>query len=106
MSTDQEKRDLSQKLHRKSERMYQREQTSLCFVVLGLIFVVIGVLFIFLAQKRSNNVIVGLDTGSIAYWIFLISLSVGGVSTLAGGFSFLVNHFSRKKILRQIDSLK
>ncbi|MFA6829207.1 MAG: hypothetical protein WCR67_00645 [Bacilli bacterium] len=103
---NEEKREMSQKLHKQSQEQYDIQQNALCYVVIGGILMVIGVLFIFMAMKRENNILVGIDVTSIAFYIMVIALA-GGVASMAYGLvRFFRARIARKAVLRQISSLK
>ncbi|MFA6624257.1 MAG: hypothetical protein WCS80_00640 [Bacilli bacterium] len=106
MSENLDDRTRSQKLHQESQKEYDKAQNALCFVVLGAIFLAIGIIFIFLANKRENNQMVGVDTGSIAFYICLLGLIVGGGFLIYGGIKFFIAFKNRRVILREINTLK
>ena len=99
------RRKKSQDLHSLSTKLYDREQNSLCFLVIGGIFLIIGILFIFMSLKRENNVLIGIDVGSLAFYIMILSLAGGGIAFLYGLIRFLVAFFQRKSVIAEINSL-
>ena len=96
----------SHNLHKESQRQYDIGQNAMCFVVLGALGVIIGIIFIFIALKRENNIIVGFDTGSLAFYLFIILLAVGGAALIYGLIRYFVSFFKRKKIIQEINNLK
>lgn len=105
MENDEERRALSQELHKESQKMYDREQNALCFVVLGGIAVVVAICFLFLSYFLDHGIPV-LDPGSLAFIIFCI-LIVVGVGALAFGLTkFFMAFVRRKKIIKEINSLE
>lgn len=106
MDPNEENRKKSQQLHKESQNQYDKEQNALCFVVLGGIAVIIGIVFIFLSYRRANNVLVGIDYGSIAFVICVLMLSVGGLALIYGLIKFFLAFFKRKKIIYEINQLK
>ncbi len=105
--TDEEIRSKkSHDLHKESQRQYDIGQNAMCFVVLGALGVIIGIIFIFIALKRENNVIVGFDTGSLAFYIFIILLAVGGAALIYGLIRYFISYFTRKKVIDEINHLK
>lgn len=100
-----ESRKQSQELHKESQRQYDKIQNSLCFVVIGTILVIIGIIFIFLAYKRENNELVGIDITSLAFYICVIALGVGGVLLIYGLVKLLISLAKRKKVLAAINKL-
>jgi|WetSurMetagenome_2_1015567.scaffolds.fasta_scaffold129234_2 hypothetical protein len=105
MENGDERRLRSQKLHQESQKQYEREQNALCFIVLGGIFLIIGIFFIFLANKRENNVMTGMDVTSLAFYIFLFGTIGGSGATIYGIVKLIRSHLSRNGILREINSL-
>lgn len=103
---DEERRELSQKLHKESQTLYDKGQNALCYVVIGSIFEVIGIIFIFLAMKRENNVMVGLAYDSLAFAIMVISLAGGTVLLVYGLVRLILSLKKRREVLRQINGLK
>lgn len=102
---DNERRKLSQQLHKESQVQYDRQQNALCFVVIGSILVCIGIVFIFLAMKRENNVMVGIDYTSLAFYIMAFSLAVGVILLGYGIIKFLISSKKRRAVLKKINSL-
>lgn len=102
----EEQRKESQRLHQESLRQYDREQNALCYVVIGITLLIIGIIFVFLANKRENNVFVGIDTSSLAFYIMLIGLILGTCSTIFGTIKFFVSFSKRNKIIKKINALK
>lgn len=102
---DNERRKLSQQLHKESQVQYDRQQNALCFVVIGSILVCIGIVFIFLAMKRENNVMVGIDYTSLAFYIMAFSLAVGVILLSYGIIKFLISSKKRRAVLKKINSL-
>lgn len=103
---ENERREKSQALHKESQKQYDKQQNALCFVVLGGISLIIGIIFIFLSFKREYNVLTGIDTGSIAFVICILMLSIGVISLAYGLTKFLLAHFKQKKIIDEINHLK
>ena len=101
--TDEQRKE-SQRLHQESQHQYDNQQNALCFVVIGSILVVIGVIFIFLANKRENNVMIGIQTNTMAFYVMAIGL--GGILLLFGLMKFIVSSVKRKKIIHAINELK
>lgn len=106
VSTEDERRSRSQLLHKQSQEEYDKTQNALCFVVIGGMLTVIGILFYFLANRREMNQLVGLDVHSVAFYIFVISLGVGVVLLTYGLIRFFMAQSKRKKIIKDINSLK
>ncbi len=106
LSAEEERSKKSHDLHKESQRQYDIGQNAMCFVVLGALAVIIGIIFIFIALKRENNVIVGFDTGSLAFYIFIILLSVGGIALIYGLIRYFISFFKRKRIIQEINQLK
>jgi hypothetical protein len=102
----EEQRQLSQRLHQESQRQYDRQQNALCYIVIGITLLVIGVIFIFLANKRENNVMVGIDPTSLAFYIMIIGLGLGTLSSVYGFVKFFISLSKRKKIITKINNLK
>ena len=103
--TDAQRKE-SQRLHQLSQKYYDQGQNALCFLVIGGIILVIGILFIFLAQQRKNNIMVGLNVGSLAFYIMVIGIALGSLLCVFGLIKFLVAFFKRKKVISQINALK
>ena len=103
---EQERREKSQALHKESQKQYDRQQNALCFVVLGAIALIIGIVFIFLSFKREYNVLTGIDTGSIAFVICILMLSIGAISLAFGLTKFFLALSKQKKIIQEINQLK
>lgn len=103
--TDEQRKE-SQELHQQSQKQYDRGQNALCFVVIGSIFLIIGAIFIFIANRRRNNVMVGIDTSSLAFYIMVLCLGLGAIATVFGLIKFFVSYGKRKKIIKKINSLK
>lgn len=101
----EERRKLSQELHRESQVQYDREQNALCFVVIGSILLIIGIIFIFLSMKRENNVMVGVDYTSLAFYIMVISLALGSILAGYGIIKFVRSFRKRRAVLSKINSL-
>ncbi len=106
LSAEEERSKKSHDLHKESQRQYDIGQNAMCFVVLGALAVIIGIIFIFIALKRENNVIVGFDTGSLAFYIFIILLVVGGIALIYGLIRYFISFFKRKRIIQEINQLK
>ena len=103
--TDEQRKE-SQRLHQESQHQYDNQQNALCFVVIGSILVVIGVIFIFLANKRENNVMIGIQTNTMAFYVMVIGRGLGGILLLFGLMKFIVSSVKRKKIIHAINELK
>lgn len=103
---EQERREKSQALHKESQKQYDKQQNAMCFVVLGGIALIIGIIFIFLSFKREYNVLTGIDTGSIAFVICVLMLSVGVISLAFGLTKFFRALIKQKKIIKEINQLK
>lgn len=103
--TDEQRKE-SQRLHKESQEQYDKQQNALCFLVIGGILLVIGIIFIFLANRRKNNVMVGIDVHSLAFYIMLIGLVLGGTGVIYGGIKFIVAYRKQKQIIKQINQLK
>ncbi len=101
-----ERRALSQKLHKESQLLYDKGQNALCFVVIGSILEVIGVIFIFLANKRENNVMVGIDYTSLAFYIMVLAMAFGTGLLVYGLVKLILSMKKRRDVLRQINGLK
>lgn len=104
--TKEVSREESKRLHQESQVQYDKQQNALCFVVIGGILLIIGIIFIFLANKRENNQFVGIDTGSLAFYVMVIGISLGGLGVIYGIIKYLVASKKRRKIVKQINSLK
>lgn len=103
---DEERRKESQRLHQESQRLYDKEQNALCYLVIGATLLIIGILFIFLAYKRENNELVGIDYTSIAFYIMIISMVTGLTGLIYGAVRFFIALNKRSKVIKQINSLK
>lgn len=103
---EEERRKQSNALHKESQALYDKTQNALCFVVLGAIFIIIGVIFIFLSYKRENNMLVGIDVTSLAFYIFILSMAGGAGSFGYGMVKFIMATLKRKKVLDEISQLK
>ncbi len=103
--TDEQRKE-SQRLHKESQRQYDKQQNALCFLVIGGILLIIGIIFIFLANRRKNNVMVGIDVKSLAFYIMLLGLVLGGAGVIYGSVKFIVAHRRQKKIIDEINQLK
>ena len=105
-NVEKDSRTKSQKLHQQSQAEYDKGQNALCFVVIGSILLITGIIFIFLANKRENNIMLGIDTGSLAFYICVICLALGGVGLIYGLVKFILATKHRRAILREINTLK
>lgn len=101
-----EQRKLSQKLHQESQAQYDKQQNALCFLVIGGILLIIGIIFIFLANRRQNNQMVGIDVHSLAFYIMLLGLVLGSAGVIYGAIKFTLAHMKQKKIIDEINKLK
>ncbi len=101
-----DQRNESQRLHQESQAQYDKQQNALCFLVIGGMLLIIGFIFIFLANRRENNVFVGIDIHSLAFYIMVVGLSLGGVGVVYGGIRFIVAKIKQNKIIRKINSMK
>lgn len=102
----QEQRELSQKLHRLSQRYYDKGQNALCFLVIGSILLVTGILFIFISFKREMNQIVGIATNSLAFYIMLVCGILGAILFAFGLIKFINSQAKRKKVIKEINDMK
>lgn len=102
---NEEKRKRSQQLHKESQKMHDREQNALCFVVLGGIALVIGIVFLFLSFVMDNNVRY-LDYDSLAFIVFVLFLAIGVGSLGFGLTKFFLAFSRRRKVIQEINSLK
>ncbi len=103
--TDEQRKE-SQRLHQESQAQYDKQQNALCFLVIGGILLIIGIIFIFLSNRRENNVFVGIDVHSFAFYIMVIGLSLGGLGVIYGSIRFILAKVKQNKIIRRINSLK
>ncbi len=103
--TDEQRKE-SQRLHKESQAQYDKQQNALCFLVIGGILLIIGIIFIFLANRRENNVFVGIDVHSLAFYIMVLGLALGGAGVIYGGIRFTLAKIKQNQIIRQINSLK
>lgn len=105
MENDEERRAKSQELHKESQKMYDREQNALCFVVLGGIAVIIAVCFLILSFPLENNIPV-FTPGSLSFALFCILIAVGAGAFAFGLTKFFMAFFRRQKIIQEINSLE
>lgn len=101
-----EQREESRRLHQASQEQFDKQQNALCFLVIGGILLIIGIIFIFLANRRRNNVLVGIDVHSLAFCIMLFGLVLGSAGVIYGGIKFLLAYKKQKEIIKQINQLK
>lgn len=102
--TEDERRTLSKSLHKKDSEMYDREQNSLCFVVLGAISLIVSALFFILSFTRKRN-IRRFNPGSLQFVICVITL-VLGLGLLGYGLYRLFNAMKiRSRCHRLINAL-
>lgn len=103
---EEERRKLSQELHKESQNLYDKGQNALCFIVIGGIFAIIGIIFIFLAFKRENNVMTSIDVTSLAFYVMVICMAVGAGLLGYGIVKLVISNKKRREVLKKINSLK
>jgi len=96
----------SDRLHQESDRLARKKDDALALLVLGAILIVIGLLFIFLANKRENNVMVGINVYSLAFYLMILSLTAGGTLFVLGLVRSVRSSKKRKEVLKQIQQGK
>ena len=84
---------------------YEKTQSGLCFTVIGSIFLIIAVLFFILSFVKQTNVIVGINVFSMQFYIFIISVVIGGLSLTYGLYKTITSHLRRKIYQKEINIL-
>ena len=92
-------------LHTNDNKAYEKTQSGLCFTVIGSIFLIIAVLFFILSFVKQTNVIVGINVFSMQFYIFIISVVIGGLSLTYGLYKTITSHLRRKTYQKEINIL-
>lgn len=71
-----------QYIHKRDDRVYNRREQGLCFLIVGLILLIVGVIFFYLSYKVStdpgiNEKIIRFD--SFEFWVCVSGLSLGSL---------------------------
>ena len=100
---------ISRNDHQEDTKQYDKQQNSLCLVVLGAIAVAIGILFFILSFKREMNKTGILDVKSLQFLISMIMFGVGAVLLSIGIFFFtkaLIKRLQLKDEILAVSLLK
>ena len=91
---------LSQQKHQADVAEYDKQQNSLCKIVIGAILLIIGILFFVLSLKKSKNKFAGVDFTSLQFYVFVICTAIG-VVLLVIGIVRMVKASKKRKLIKQ-----
>jgi hypothetical protein len=105
----EERTPLVQTLHRKANKVSDRTNSAMSFLVLGLIFVVIGIIFFSLAYKLDPNNTADnnrhLMVNSLEFFVSMASLIGGGLASLYGLIMVIIDTRILRVLNHDIDAI-
>ena len=93
---------ISRNDHQEDTRLYDRQQNSLCLVVLGGISLVMALLFFFLSFKREMNKMGGLDDKSLQFIVSIICFVLAGILLSLGLTLVIIAQVKRLRLKDEI----
>ncbi len=107
---EEEVRPFVQRLHKRSNVYRERISMGLSFLIVGLTLLIIGVIFYYLSFKidRTNEdeVVFVLTTTCAEFWVAMIGMVGGSISTAFGFCCASVFAYKRRSIYHDMDEIR